>query len=74
MITVAQNSYCLDIRRIIFCLLHLSKINKNFNFSEFSGEIIDLGEDPLQSEPHRINRSKKTVNKQPCEKCEYTAK
>ena len=40
---------------------------------KFSGEIIDYEEDPLQSEPKRIKRSKNVVMKYPCDKCEYAA-
>ena len=39
----------------------------------FSGELVDDGEDPLQSEPKRIKRSINVVIKYPCDSCEYSA-
>ena len=37
-----------------------------------SGELIDYGEDPLQSEPKRRKRTKNVDMQFPCDQCEYS--
>ena len=49
---------------LVFCWMELGRIKE---------EIIDYGEDPLQLEPKRIERSKTKIIRYPCESCDYSA-
>ena len=77
------NNYCylvyvVNLTRMWYnnILLPLTLYQKSLSLLKMfkiSGEIFDYGEDPLQSEPKRIKRSKNVVMKYPCDKCEYAA-